>query len=459
MMGSMETLKRACERCTKSKVKCEYGREQEPCKRCLRKGYVCVYRPKRKRGPQKDKDKKKGKGPGSFDTACFSRVSSLERRIWSVFFTIFKHQNLMGSKYAWCWFAQQLNKLDKYLQQTDNEDSRKMLKSWMEALNLDVHSIVSEYSSTCSFSSSMCGGCSAEAIGPPIDRPIEPAQLHSVSQYSKERLSDDNSKPVLRSYNTDKGSVVYVNAEFEKVFGLSSKDLQEILEWSGGGFLPWGGDLLAKIVSKVSNDTVRQIPSTHIFDLWCVDEDGEVKCYQPYLLNSFHQETIRDHKEMTTEMRIEFQSVGPRVNATFGDHPVSLDNPLQEAQKNMKALKKRKSSKESTDVISLLAKPKDVPTSPSQKNGQSPVVKSEPACEIPSLPSIDRIPSSLEAIYDWSDDIAYVQGQYPGDEYFRSGPPVSDENTDMQFLSGLMPEDSTFNIVLPGREPSGSPLQ
>jgi len=418
---------------------------------------------------RKIRTKKKENGKpmeAELDTACFSRVSSLERRIWSVFFTIFKHQNLTGSKYAWCWFAQQLSKLDRYLQTTNNENSRKMLKSWMEALNLDVQSVVSEYASLCSFNSSMCGGCSAVALGAPDKNTTQlPAALHKVPQFSRETLSDDSKKAVLRSYNTEEGATVQVNAAFTKIFGLRGEDLQKILEWSGGGFLPWGGDILAKIVVKetdlhiflqilalkfkslgqrkqISDEVIRQIPSTHVFDLWCADDDGVINSIEPFLLNSFHQETIKDHKEMTTEMRIEFQSVGPRMKATFGDNPVTLDNPQQEAEKKTQALKKFKID-EVTNVKSRVIKHEQ------QQDLYENEAEGDANNSFPSF-TVDRIPSDLADIYDWSDDIIYAAGKDPNDvSTVHHGPPKSDSGADLQWLTYLIPADNTYNVLAP----------
>mmetsp|Transcript_6535 Transcript_6535/g.8300 ORF Transcript_6535/g.8300 Transcript_6535/m.8300 type:complete len:392 (+) Transcript_6535:94-1269(+) len=45
-------LKRACEECTRSKIRCN---GQERCQLCTRRGVECVYKPKRRRGPRKKK--------------------------------------------------------------------------------------------------------------------------------------------------------------------------------------------------------------------------------------------------------------------------------------------------------------------------------------------------------------------------------------------------------------------
>lgn len=242
MIVANDTLKRSCEKCTKSKVKCEYS--SAGCKRCIAKGFICVYRPKRKRGPQDKKSKlKKSKSSQDegVDDEFYSAVSSYERRVWSVFFTIFKHhQRTDSSTWAWCWFAQQLRKVEKHLKRTDNTNSLKMLSTWLEALKLDILSVNNQYKQQCKFNPSLCSSCSALALSAPNKKGELYSTLPSIPIISKQddpsQTEDDANLPVLESYNMPQGSYVTVNEAFTREFGLSTEDMNKLLEWSGGGW-------------------------------------------------------------------------------------------------------------------------------------------------------------------------------------------------------------------------------
>lgn len=222
-------------------------------------GYVCVYRPKRKRGPQDKRTKALKKGKSCNDEASddgfYSTVSSYERRIWSVFFTIFKHhQRLDSSTWAWCWFAQQLKKVRNHLESTGNTNSLKMLSTWLEALKLDVLSVSNQYRQQCKFNPSLCASCSATALSAPNKQGQLYGSLPGIPIVSKEddpsEAETDANLPLLECFNTGSGSHVVVNERFQEVFGYTSQEMNAMLDWSGGGFLPWGGDLLARLVVK-----------------------------------------------------------------------------------------------------------------------------------------------------------------------------------------------------------------
>lgn len=241
-MVANDTLKRSCEKCTKSKVKCEYG--SAGCKRCVAKGFICVYRPKRKRGPQDKKSKAlkkaRNKDYDSNDDSFYSSVSSYERRIWSVFFTIFKHhQRLDSSTWAWCWFAQQLKKVRNHLEVTGNTNSLKMLSTWLEALKLDVISVSNQYHQQCKFNPSLCASCSATALSAPNKQGELYGSLPGVpivsSREDPSEAEDDANLPVIECFNTGQGSHVIVNEVFTKTFGFRGEEMNKMLEWSGGG--------------------------------------------------------------------------------------------------------------------------------------------------------------------------------------------------------------------------------
>lgn len=143
-------LKKSCDSCTLSKVKCtgEY-----PCSRCTSKGIQCFYSPRKKRGAPKKIKRTRPDGPlhssteyvhtnpviitkPSFDaTGSLGSLGDWERRSWSVFFTLYKHY---GTSCSLHWFNRQLNKMKSYLQRQGNKAALRRLTAWMEALNIDI---------------------------------------------------------------------------------------------------------------------------------------------------------------------------------------------------------------------------------------------------------------------------------------------------------------------------------
>mmetsp|Transcript_21749 Transcript_21749/g.42779 ORF Transcript_21749/g.42779 Transcript_21749/m.42779 type:complete len:616 (-) Transcript_21749:111-1958(-) len=344
-------LKGSCDACTSSKVKCSGG---NPCNRCKAKGIVCSYRPKRKRGPQKGA---KTSNKRSLRENGFSFISTYERRVWSVFFTMFKNQNRTRSDavWAWCWFASQLEKLKSHLISTGNQEAMDRLNAWLEALDVDIKSIVGGMKTKCQFAPNMCGTCSAMAMCVPEKARQSPETVISALHVGKQFAITQNDKPRLLMECLSNGVFVQVNQAFENEFGITGKRFEEILAWSAGGFLPWGGDILAKLLVKESDLHVflqilaikasslgppehqkqslieREVPSTHIFDLWCVarptDRRPTLVC--SFMVNCINVERI-ENGVMSTQLKAVFERVGEKRPPSPNEEPVSCEETNKE---------------------------------------------------------------------------------------------------------------------------------
>jgi len=347
-------LKGSCDACTASKVKCSGG---NPCSRCSQKDIACSYRPKRKRGPQRAKSSKRS-APSDEN---FAFVSTYEKRVWSTFFTMFKNQNRNRNKaeseYAWCWFASQLDKLRTHLNNQRNEGALKRLGAWLEALDVDMNKIISSGKSKCIFAAHQCGQCAALAMSAPIQR-VVPLTRDMISGQSATKMFDDHSRPRLLFETRPEGSTVEGNQAFANEFGLSNEDVERLIEWSGGGFLPWGGDLLARLLVNESDlllllqilalkwqalgppnnnshmSSQREVPSTHVFDLW--GPDLTTAC--TYLVHCLHTERV-DNMRMQTQALFTFERIGSPRPKTSKEVPVSLtDGRPASAEKRPRGL-------------------------------------------------------------------------------------------------------------------------
>eukprot|EP00516_Mucochytrium_quahogii_P010430 CAMPEP_0203769134 /NCGR_PEP_ID=MMETSP0099_2-20121227/2007_1 /ASSEMBLY_ACC=CAM_ASM_000209 /TAXON_ID=96639 /ORGANISM=" , Strain NY0313808BC1" /LENGTH=406 /DNA_ID=CAMNT_0050665967 /DNA_START=76 /DNA_END=1293 /DNA_ORIENTATION=- len=345
----METclLKGSCDACTTSKVKCGGG---NPCSRCSQKGIACAYRPKRKRGPQKKGGRSNKK---QFEEEDFAFISSYEKRIWSVFFTMFKNQNRArtDAHWAYCWFLNKLNKLKDYVTVTKNEHALNRINAWLDALDVDLGNVVKGMEKTCIFNPGQCGSCSAIAMSAPsgVNKQDIISQLHIGEDFS---LAIED-KPIFLMVHSREGTSVQVNGKFSSEFGLTASDIEDLLAWSGGGFLPWGGDVLAKLVVKEEDLHVflqilaikfqalgppkhgrgvtseREIPSTHIFQLNCAQGKRAT-----FMLRCVHIEHI-DNDQMTTTLKISFEQIGEKE----GSDSTNNDSIEQKTQEQIKRRK------------------------------------------------------------------------------------------------------------------------
>jgi len=352
------TLKSSCDACTRSKVRCT---GEDPCTRCVRKGLQCFYSPKKKRGPAKRKERAAlvGNQPVLVSTLVdgntkgMASLGSHERRSWSVFFTLYKHYAISCSLF---WFNRQLYKMQQFLRKQGKTDALKRLSSWMAALNIDEDELAVKVEA-----------CTAKikewGIEGQAKKDAEAEKAIVMSQDTARHLNAGNpfhlrvngSIPDVTAFSSTpeaeplgdfgedvedaflKFSVDYlnpgaepkviVNDAFVELMGYGGEEIEKELVKSGGGFLPWGGDVLSRILINESDllsfvqilaikfntlgrpdfyPIVREIPSCHMFQInWRgLKEFGPRQC----MVNCRHRERIGNY-ESSLDVFMSFKPV------------------------------------------------------------------------------------------------------------------------------------------------------
>uniref|UniRef100_A0A7S2WSH6 Zn(2)-C6 fungal-type domain-containing protein n=2 Tax=Sar TaxID=2698737 RepID=A0A7S2WSH6_9STRA len=363
------TLKSSCDACTESKVKCSGG---DPCARCVKKGIQCFYSPRKKRGPLK----KPKTGDAGVSTANkkptasvesqvqsgiivtgdkLSSIGAYERRTWSVFFTLYKHYAVSCSLF---WFNRQLDKMRTFLIRRGEKDALKRLSAWMRALNIDEDDLANRVKS-CSLKIKEMGR-EAEAErksmvqqlnkGNPFFLRVTGEQQNTAEASNSDAFSlietfegsgsgngifgsDKLQSGMFMKFEVDydhpdKELVVETSPAFDDFFGYSGVDIARDLGECGGGFLPWGGDALSRILVKESDllafvqilaikfnslgkplkyPVIREVPSCHMFDVnWrFAKEQGAMPC----VVKCVHKEHIEDGQS-TLNVLMEFVPTG-----------------------------------------------------------------------------------------------------------------------------------------------------
>lgn len=331
-------LKKSCDSCTASKVKCTGG---NPCERCTQKSLECFYSPRKRRSkPKKQKltltkknsedkldkileqeDVKGMKPMYAFDQN--NSVWSLlewERRSWSVFFTLYKHY---GTSCSLFWFNNQLNKMRNYLSRQGNKESLKRLTSWMSALNIDMEAVTGQIS-RCKVKCEQYRATLSLKVGGKVD-----SRTDTLAQASSPKvpfIKIINSYP--RGYLNDEDSFsdVEVNEAFTKVFGIQEQALKDQLKWTAGGFLPWGGDIIARLLTREKDvlafvqiiaikyntlgkptciPTVREVPSCHMFEVNIRENEYSSKLKPAMALIKVMHREILERQSARLEISIE----------------------------------------------------------------------------------------------------------------------------------------------------------
>lgn len=260
-------FKSACERCSKAKTKCSGG---NPCSTCDKKGMQCFYAFKKKRGPKPGQTKptpKKSKP---------NFMSTYEKRVWSVFFTLFKNlkKTAKDNKFSWQWFVVQICRLDTYVRKSKSVKGRRLkevLEKFYKKLEINIEKICDGVDG-CPIPPHLCSYC-ASSIFPEQQNQhshIEGTSVPGITQLpgsvslingkrnlwlqwktsSFDMKFENNQAPCLVYEATDDSFGVFVNDKFVHAFGYNSASLTKLLLWSGGGFLPWAGDIFAALLVK-----------------------------------------------------------------------------------------------------------------------------------------------------------------------------------------------------------------
>jgi len=247
--GEEVKLRSVCDACTSAKVRCN---GKVPCERCLKRGIECHYLPFKSRGGDKASSstgnaktsskaataRQSNAQAARHSTAHLSdsMLDANEKKIWSVFFTLYRS---FGKGCAQFWFKQQLFKMLRFLEGRAGSDPSSSsalirLKGWMGALGIDVQS-------------------------PPDGGLTRPPHLKYQNiktpffQATVDELRNEVARRRLPMLYVSREGCVEVNEAFVNTFVPDVPLMQRALEESAGGFLPWAGDLLARIFCRESD--------------------------------------------------------------------------------------------------------------------------------------------------------------------------------------------------------------
>lgn len=220
---SVVKLRTVCDICTSSKVKCD---GKTPCSRCARKGFECHYRPfrhQKQATPQSLQDQMSKTLPTAPDGLFF--FEEYERKTWSVFFTLYK--KLLKGPHASCstvWYNDKLSNMHRFLQSRADKSTLDRFNHWIEALNI--------------------------TISPISHAPIRQLPLVvDFPQLVDDLVNEAQTKQLAMIRISHTGEVT-CNAYVYPRFGCAAQEFQTILDSSGGGFLPYGADIIARLVCR-----------------------------------------------------------------------------------------------------------------------------------------------------------------------------------------------------------------
>jgi hypothetical protein len=368
--GDTVRLKASCEQCASAKVRCS---GEIPCARCVGKGVECEYVVEKKRGRRVPTEasssakvkKKKKKAPMCTDASCWGQVvinpinkvedfgarfglSSVERRVFQIFFALYKHH---ATPQSCCreWFTFQLNKMRMFLLSNGNREGQLKLDQWMASKGIEVQSrepgdfamrprtVVLEegtgrvlpptlsakgpkFRLTPEMKLAVDEAGAAPAGGGAGDRkPKKGAQLYTTNRQvcvpgkiGASPLDQDiermrTEQAFLFFSATHEEFEIEVNRDFTALFGYTTRNLIVVMERLFGGLLPWSCDLLALLLADhydlllfmrmlamqlnaigrpAQFPATRQVQCSHIFDL--VTESGDVvECAVSCILREF----------------------------------------------------------------------------------------------------------------------------------------------------------------------------
>ena len=198
---------------------------------------------------------------------------------------------------------------------------------------------------------------------------------------------------------------VEINEEFAKEFDCNQAKLEGIMKESNGGLLPWGGDVIAKLVScerdlslyvqgvainveqlgpPTTYPSIRKVPSIHLFDIQRVNR-GVSKCIIHALqiervnLGSFTVQSAFMFEFPQDEEIIEVSKATlkdqPTVLKAFSDgaHPVPFTRLQQQDAMDLRPLKQVK-----VVETSLSVKPYDTKSAVAESKPFADIITSAP---------------------------------------------------------------------------------
>jgi len=335
-------VKSTCEQCSSAKVKCS---GVVPCERCTKRGLKCEYAMEKKRGRRTTTKKKESM---CSDNSCWGQVilnpiskcedfggkfglDSVERRIFQVFFAMYKHH---ATPQSCCreWFTWQLNKMSCFLAAHGKPEGAARLDDWMRLKGIMVLSKDPEEYKKIPMSHIEEG---TGRILPPVLAQKGPkftvsdeipmkrgigqvtGNVYSTGGMHRPNMRNDpvdrciaqiQNSCFLYIRSTHECFEVEVNQAFTELFGYTTDSFKDILEQLFGGLLPWGSDLVAALMHR-DNDLLffirttalkfnqvgrpqsfpatRQVVSSHIFELMNRARDI-IEC----MVSSVHREFL-----------------------------------------------------------------------------------------------------------------------------------------------------------------------
>mmetsp|Transcript_18739 Transcript_18739/g.59810 ORF Transcript_18739/g.59810 Transcript_18739/m.59810 type:complete len:515 (-) Transcript_18739:295-1839(-) len=267
-----------------------------------------------------------------------------------------------------------------------------MIQSFLDTMDLKFKNVRDSLEQVCPFAPGICVECASAILMPPsrmhiprseaigVDRVIEAEVPPDTTDMTARpigawmqdllRTHAENGKPALVIQQSDLPAKIHidVNAAFEGAFGVSNADANNLFDWSGIGFLPWGGDVLGKIIVSESDllsylqvmcikfqtpgvqdhsrAYIREVPSTHSFGFWLKGQDGmwEQKQCIMQVLHRVLQTTahLAVHAVMCFDVigssyRVDPSQVAPVVSRLAGVGQVSAEPQLLPGWRNESA--------------------------------------------------------------------------------------------------------------------------
>ena len=302
-------LKITCESCTRAKVKCGGGTPCARCKeRSLTCIYVVGKRRGRRKEAAPPPCSKStcwtrmhlgdGQSPHDVSSAIQNgddtsltpmaaqiAMTDLERRIFGVFFQLFRKH---ATSQSCCkdWFTMQLNRIRLFLRRRRNVEALRTLTTWMEDHNVEIvdmeDRILARRTHTfqlghmnpvnVSHRAPMLSrlGISSDPSAPEIDPHVSStaSSSSSLARYDGENKGtevgvhegrasnfirsgakgDDASRvPTVTMRLAHDLISVTCSPAFTDVFGYAANEFETLLDWTVGGLLPWGGDVMCEV--------------------------------------------------------------------------------------------------------------------------------------------------------------------------------------------------------------------
>jgi hypothetical protein len=350
-------LRTACDACTRHKVRCD---GQAPCARCVKSKSECFFRPvkrpastqlRRAHDSGTMKAAKKELGPpelrdddvsGQLLAVAKRQGSSCldehERRTWTVFFSMYKK---FGRGCSSFWFKVQLSKMERFLALKENSAALERLRGWMDAL-----------------------GIASEDVSQVCTMPPHISATDTSPQPTVHRSADELRAEAVHKHipmvEVDSTGGCRVSDAFESTFGVTQADMNNLLQASGGGFLPFFGDVMARLLSRESDlltyvqvvalsfdalgkpeffPMARSFPTSHVFR---VSPSASVT-EQWVVVKCVHWQHVSEDKKFTASFLATFDMTAPEVpqrapgQASFAlrDKQLSLEEEDELISENM----------------------------------------------------------------------------------------------------------------------------